>query len=110
EFPPVGSIRGGDGCAHELEITRAVRVGEDDEVVAVVLQRVLFVLLAPGDQRGRLPWPGCIDVAHFAGRVIMRADEDEALALGGADGDEKARIGFLVYQLRRSLRCAELQP
>ena len=69
-----------------------------------------YVALSRRDQhRLRHRFAG-VDQAHLRRRVVVRVDDDEAMALGGVNSDEEARIRLLVDERIVAGRRAEAVP
>ncbi len=84
------------GASHDAEVLRAVRVGRDDEPVAVVLDRVLVAVLARRDEtRGAFGRVG-VDQVDLGRLVVVGVDDDELGRLRLADADVEADVLFLV--------------
>ena len=85
---------------HNLEIYRAARIGQDIEMIAMIMQAIFAPLMTRGDTaRGGVR--GCgRDKPYFACGVIMRANLDIVPAIALPNRDEKSRIVFFIDQAR----------
>ncbi len=92
DFAPVCHARIGDGRLDDAEILGALRVGRDDQPVAVVLDRILMADLARLDDARRHERRVGIDEVRFARLVVVRVDEHELRRLSGGDGDVEADV------------------
>ena len=94
--------RAGNGFApfqrrlDDLEVLGPVRVGEDDQPVAVVGDVVLDARLARGDENRRITGMARIDQPHLAGDVVVRVDQQETARFGEGDVHEEPRIRLFV--------------
>ena len=92
EIGPPGTAGIGDRRPHDLEILGAVGVGEDDEVIPVMLHIVLQPDLRVSTSRG-VARIGTVQKVDFGGFVIARLDENEGAGLGQAEFDENPESG-----------------
>jgi hypothetical protein len=105
---PLGPVGGGGivlGRPHQLEVDGAVRIGQDHETVAPVLQliahahaaRLHHARLGRGVRRG--------DQAVFAGLLVLAGDADVGAGPAGPHADEHAGVGFLIDQHILAAAC-----
>src|SRR5580704_3241458 len=66
-------------------ILGAVRIGDDNQPIAVMLDGIVMLRFAPADD----PWNGRrilgIDQAYLGGLVVVHTEQQEAAALGEAE-------------------------
>jgi hypothetical protein len=86
------------GRLHELEVLGPVGVGDDEEAVAVVLDRVLELLLPRVEDPERPLGIGRPQVAHLVGDLAAESQDHVALVLGGPHPEEEALVGLLVHE------------
>src|SRR3546814_3951506 len=89
----------------DLEVDGAIGVGENKEAPVVVADVVLDAALPRRDQARRAFRRVGLDHPHLRGGVVVRGDDDVAVALGLAEVDEEAGIGLL----RSEEHTSELQ-
>ena len=86
---------------HDLEVLGAVRVGQDDQAVAVMLDVVLQLRRARLDEaRRRADAVGAVEEPDFGGLVVARFDQHEGVGLRDAELHEEAGILLLVDRPR----------
>ena len=62
----------------------AAGIGEDDEIVALMVHGIVVLLLARGDQARRRKRIVCVNQADLGSLMVVHAEEQETAALGGA--------------------------
>ncbi len=97
ELLPVRAARRGDGRRHEPEVA-AAGVRPDVEEVAAVLDVVLVVLLARGDERPLALGRVGLQDAGLRGRVAGALHHDPRAAPRAADADVEPLVLLLVEQ------------
>ena len=96
EVAPMRSPGIRDGRCDDLEILRAVRVGEDEEPIAVMLDGVAQLRRARLDEARPGGGVAPVEQVDFGRFVIACDDEREGARLRLAEVDEEAGIPFLV--------------
>ena len=80
QVAPVGALRRGERRGDDLEVDGAVGIGEDEQLVAAVGERILHAFLARRDQARRRFGIGEIDQPLLGGFVVAAGDDAEAAA------------------------------
>ena len=88
---------------HDLEVDGAVGVGENEQLVAAVVDRILHAFFARGDQPRRRLGIGKIDQPLLGGFVV--AAGDHAIAAAGAFMDMGEPAGVLLFIDQHSSAC-----
>ena len=107
EVAPVGACRRGQRRGRHLEVDGAIGVGEDEQFVAALGDRILHALLARRDQKRRRIGIAEIDQPMLRGFVVAAGNDAEAAAGALMDMGEPAGILLLVDQQVVGLRRAE---
>ena len=107
QVAPVGALRRGERRGDDLEVDRAVGIGEDEQFVAAIGERILHAFLARRDQPRRRVGIGEIDQPLLGGLVVAAGDHAEPAAGALMDMGEPAGILLLVDQHIVGLRRAE---
>ena len=110
QVAPVRALGRGERRGNDLEVDGAVGIGEDEQLVAAVGERILHAVLARRDQARRRLGIGEIDQPLLGGLVIAAGDHAEAAAGALMQMGEPAGILFLVDQHVVGLRRAEPVP
>jgi hypothetical protein len=79
QIAPVLALRPRDRRRHDLEVLGAARIGQDDQVFAVVLDLVEHQRLAPGNEERRGLRIVPVEEPHLGGFVIVDRHRDEAV-------------------------------
>ena len=108
QVAPVGALGRGERRGHDLEVDRVVGVGEDEQFVAAVGERILHAFLARRDQPRRRLGVGEIDQPLFRGLVVAAGDHAEAAGRTLMQMGEPAGILFLIDQ--RVVRLPGAEP
>ena len=98
QVAPVGAFRRGERRGDDLEIDGAVGIGEDEQLVAAVGERILHAALALCDEARRRVGMGKIDQPLLRGFVVAARDHAEAAAGTFMEMGEPAGILFLIDQ------------
>ena len=98
QVAPVGALRRGQRRGDDLEVDRAVGIGEDEQFVAAVGDRILHAVLARRDQPRRRLRIGEIDQPLLRSFVVAAGDHAEAAAGAFMQMGEPAGILLLVNQ------------
>ena len=102
------------GCCqrrgHDLEVDRVIGVGEDEQLVAAVGDRILHAFLARRDQPRRRFGMRQIDQPLLGGLMVAAGDHAEAPAGAFMQMGEPAGILFLIDQRVIGLFGAEPMP
>ena len=80
KIAPVRPLRRFQRSGDDLEVDGRVGIGEDEQFVATIGERVLHAALAGGDQARRRIQIGKIDQALFGGFVIAAGNHAKAAA------------------------------
>ncbi len=96
ELAPVRHARCRNRRLADAEVLGALGVGRDDQLVAVVLDRVLVAVRARLDDARRLERRVGVDEVDLARLMVVRVDEDELRRLRRGDGDVEADVLLLV--------------
>ena len=110
QIAPVRAIGRGERRGHDLEVDGAVGIGENEQLIAAVVDRILHAFLARRDQARRRLGIGKIDQALLGGFVVAAGDHAEAAAGAFMQMGEPAGILFLVDQNIVRLLGAEAMP
>ena len=110
QVAPVVAAGGRQRGFHDLEVFRTVRIGENDQAVALMLDIIFVTVLARRDQLERASRLMGVDHVNLGGLVVVRRDQDEISALGLADTDEETRVFFFIDQDVILGRRADLVP
>ncbi len=98
QVAPVRPLRRFERRGDDLEVDGAVGIGEDEQFVAAVGDRILHAALAACDQARRRVGIGKIDQALLGGFVVAAGDHAKPAAGAFMDMREPAGILFLVNQ------------
>ena len=98
QLAPVGALGRGERRGDDLEIDRAVGIGEDEQLVAAVGERILHAALARRDQARRRLGMGKIDQPLLGGFVVAARDHAEAAAGAFVEMGEPAGILLFIDQ------------
>ena len=107
QVAPVGALRRCQRRGDDLEVDGAVGIGENEQLVAAVGDRILHADLARRDQARRRIGIGKIDQPLLGGFVVAAGDHAEAAAGAFMDMGEPAGILLLIDQDVVGLRGAE---
>ncbi len=107
QFAPVRRLRRRQRCGDDLEVDRAAGIGEDEQFVAAIGDRILHAGLAPGDQARRCIGIGKVDHPLLGCFVIAAGDHAKAPAGAFMDVREPAGILLLIDQDILGLRRTE---
>ena len=106
QVAPVLPLGGGQRRGDDLEVDGAVGVGEDEEFVAAVGDRILHAFLARRDEARRRFGIGQIDQALLGGFVVAAGDHAKAAAGALVQMGEPAGVLFFIDQdVVRLRRC-----
>ena len=107
QVAPVGALGRGERRGDDLEVDGVVGIGENEQLVAAVGDRILHAVFARRDQARRRVGIGEIDQPLLGGFVVAAGDHAEAAAGAFMDMGEPAGILFLIDQDIVRLRRAE---
>ena len=110
QVAPVGALGRGERRGDDLEVDGAVGVGEDEQLIAAVGDRILHAFLARGDEPRRRFGIGEIDQPLLGGFVVAAGDHAEAAAGALMQMGEPAGILLLIDQRVVGLLGAEPVP
>src|SRR5262245_13807021 len=85
-------------------VFRASRIGEDDELVAMMLDGIVVLRLALGDEPSFCPRILGIDDTDLGRLVVVYAEQNETPALGCVDTQEKTRLLLIADERVLRLR------
>src|SRR5262245_25660932 len=74
----------------------AIRIGEDDQPVAVMLDGIIVLGLERTDEAWRRRWIFSIDQAYLGGLMIVRAEQQETPVLGRVQTQKVAGVRLLI--------------
>jgi len=109
EFDPVGSCRIVDR-ADEHAVVASALGGAEVEGVAAVLDVVLDIGLAGGEQLGQRSGIEGVEVVDFATGRAVHLKEEESAAAALVDREMEPLIGFFVQQRIRSGAAEQVPP
>ena len=107
QFAPVGGLRRCQRRGDDLEVDGAVGIGEDEQLVAAIGDRILHADFALGDKARRRVGIGQIDQPLFGCIVVAAGDHAKTPAGAFMDMGEPAGILLLIDQDILGLRRAE---
>jgi hypothetical protein len=110
QIAPMVDLRLRDRGRHDLEILGSVLVGQDQELLAMMLDVIAQPDLARMNQTGGGIRHCQIDDPDLRGLVIAHIDQQEGAGLRLGDRDKHARIGLFVDQNVLALRAAQNMP
>ena len=110
QVAPVGAFGRGERRGDDLEVDRVIRIGENEQLVAAVGERILHAFLARRDQARRRVGVGEIDQPLLRGLVIAAGDDAEAAGRALMQMGEPAEILFLINQRVVGLLRAKPMP
>ena len=110
QIAPVGALGRGKRRGDDLEVDGVVGVGEDEELVAAVGNRILHAFLARRDEARRRVGIGEIDQPLLGGLVVAAGDHAEAAAGAFMQMGEPAGILLFIDQHIVGLLRAESMP
>ncbi len=110
QVAPVGTVRGRERRGDDLEVDRIVGIGQDEEFVAAIGDRILHAFLACRDQPRRRIGIGKIDQPLLRCLVVAAGDHAEAAAGALVQMGEPAGILLLIDQDVVGLPGTELVP
>ena len=96
------------GAVNDLEVDGAVGIGEDEQFIAAVGERILHAFLARRDQPRRRIGIGEVDQPLLRGFMVAAGDHAEAAGRALMQMGEPAGILFLIDQ--RVVRLLRAQP
>ncbi len=91
-------------CLDDAGVLRAAGIGQDDEPPIMMIDRVVVLRRARGDQTRRRRQIGGVDKANLRGLVVVHAEQEVAAVLRRADTKEEAGIVLFMYQRVRVRR------
>ena len=107
QIAPVGALRRGQRCGDDLEVDGVVGIGENEQLVATVGDRILHAFLTRRDESRRRFGVFDVDQPLFRCLVIAAGDDAEAAGRALMQMGEPAGILFLIDQRVVGLLGAE---
>ena len=101
QVAPVGALGRGERRGDDLEVDGAIGIGENEQLVAAVGERILHAFLARRDQARRRVGIGQIDQPLLGGFVVAAGDHAEAAGGALMQMGEPAGILLFIDQRRR---------
>ena len=110
QVAPVGALGRGERRGDDLEVDRVVGIGEDEQLVAAVGERILHAFLARRDQARRRLGIGEIDQPLLRGLVVAAGDHAKAAGRTLMQMGEPAGILLFINQRVVGLLGAQPMP
>ena len=107
QVTPIGALRRGQRRRDDLEVDRVIGIGEDEQLIAAVGDRILHADFPRRDKACRRVGIGEIDQPLLGGFVVAAGDHAETSARTFVEMREPAGILLFIDQNIVRLRCTE---